>query len=355
MRPVSAMGSGSPSCRELRRRHPTRQLHQRQRVATRLVEDAGLDALVERTGDHRVEQQPGRRRSEAPGSRAAATRRARRRRRYPAPRRRSPPARPGGVGPRTRASPPIPGRAIAHRRRCTPAAVPPRSRRGASGPPTRPGTDPGAGPRSDRRGASASRCGSGSCPRRPSIGVHRECRPAKASSISDSTPVAQTIEHPSAAVGTWRRARSCRHRLHRGAPAPDSDRRERRLRAAPGRGVPRRGRAAPVPGGCAMPQRILREKVPLARARHRRAASRRRRARRRRRQPSSRPSSRAATATGSERPVPRSSNVISRPNAWRRSNARAKCGSSHINSTCVANSGMNNRSMGPSPETWKAT
>jgi len=37
---------------------------------------------------------------------------------------------------------------------------------------------------------SASRCGTGRFPRRPSIGAHSACRPANASSISDSTPAA---------------------------------------------------------------------------------------------------------------------------------------------------------------------
>ena len=46
---------------------------------------------------------------------------------------------------------------------------------------------------------SASRCGPGRCWRRPSIGAHSACRPANASSISDSTPAARAIRHPSAA------------------------------------------------------------------------------------------------------------------------------------------------------------
>ena len=48
--------------------------------------------------------------------------------------------------------------------------------------------------------ASASRCGPGSCPRRPSIGAHSACMEANASSISDSMPAARAIRHPSAAA-----------------------------------------------------------------------------------------------------------------------------------------------------------
>ena len=40
---------------------------------------------------------------------------------------------------------------------------------------------------------SASRCGVGRCSRRSSIGAHSACRPAKGSSISDSTPAARAI------------------------------------------------------------------------------------------------------------------------------------------------------------------
>ena len=56
-----------------------------------------------------------------------------------------------------------------------------------------------------------------------SIGVHNEWRPAKASSISDSTPVAQTTEHPSRLPVTGAAARSCRARLaaqHQGLALP---------------------------------------------------------------------------------------------------------------------------------------
>ena len=54
-------------------------------------------------------------------------------------------------------------------------------------------------------------------PRRPSIGAHSACRPAKASSISDSTPAARAIRHPSAA------ADRCRSRAV--LPTPASPRR----------------------------------------------------------------------------------------------------------------------------------
>ena len=45
---------------------------------------------------------------------------------------------------------------------------------------------------------SASRCGPGRRSRRSSIGAHSWCRPAKASSISDSTPAARAMRHPDA-------------------------------------------------------------------------------------------------------------------------------------------------------------
>ena len=64
---------------------------------------------------------------------------------------------------------------------------------------------------------SASRCGLGRFRRRPSIGAHSACRPANASSISDSMPAARAIRHPSAA--------SVRCRSSAVLPTPASPRR----------------------------------------------------------------------------------------------------------------------------------
>ena len=52
------VGEPEPA-RELRRRQPARQLDQRERVAAGLAEDPGLDALIERPRDRRVQEQPG--------------------------------------------------------------------------------------------------------------------------------------------------------------------------------------------------------------------------------------------------------------------------------------------------------
>ena len=57
----------------------------------------------------------------------------------------------------------------------------------------------GAGPsRSPNAVPSASLCGPGRCPTRSSIGTHKACNPANASSISDSTPAARTMRQPAA-------------------------------------------------------------------------------------------------------------------------------------------------------------
>ena len=56
---------------------------------------------------------------------------------------------------------------------------------------------PGCRPRPARTRRSArARCGAASEPNRPSIGAHSWCRPAKASSISDSTPTARATVNP---------------------------------------------------------------------------------------------------------------------------------------------------------------
>ncbi len=59
--------------------------------------------------------------------------------------------------------------------------------------------------------------------------------------------------------------------------------------------------------------------------------------------------------TGSERPVPRLSNRISRANDASREKKRACSGSSHWYSRWEANPGAKIRSRGPSPTTWYAT
>ena len=165
-----------------------------------LVEDPGPHPLVERPGDRRVEQQPGIVGGEPfdhelrqPVERVPVAGLAQREHQ-------THPLGQAAGAPRTRASAPTPGRATARRRRCTRAAAPRRRRRAGSAPPARRGSGPAAGRRSGRTPCSARRAaGSGRCSRRPSIGAHSACRPANASSISDSTPAARAIRHPSAA------------------------------------------------------------------------------------------------------------------------------------------------------------
>ena len=57
----------------------------------------------------------------------------------------------------------------------------------------RSGLSPAASPKAT---LSARRCGAASERSRPSIGAHSWCRPAKASSISDSTPTARATVNP---------------------------------------------------------------------------------------------------------------------------------------------------------------
>ena len=66
---------------------------------------------------------------------------------------------------------------------------------------------------------------------------------------------------------------------------------------------------------------------------------------------SMRSSSGAGAATGSESPVPRLSNRISRENEASLSRNLAMRGSAHCRSRCETNPGTNTRSSGPSPTT----
>ena len=115
---------------------------------------------------------------------ASSRRRSARERRTPAR-----PTRPAGGGRRSREPGRRPGRAIARRRPHTAAAASPTSSAirlsAARATRNRSGLSPAASPKATR---SARRCGSASEPSRASIGAHSWCRPAKASSISDSTP-----------------------------------------------------------------------------------------------------------------------------------------------------------------------
>ena len=61
-----------------------------------------------------------------------------------------------------------------------------------------------------------------------------------------------------------------------------------------------------------------------------------------------------SVGTGSDRPVPRLSNRISRENEARRSRNLASPGSSHISSMLETHPGTYTRSNGPSPTTWYA-
>ncbi len=60
----------------------------------------------------------------------------------------------------------------------------------------------------------------------------------------------------------------------------------------------------------------------------------------------------APSATGSDRPLPRLSNKIRRPNDASRSKNLAMVGSSRMTSRLVTQSGMKAMSSGPSPKTW---
>ena len=137
------------------RLQPPRQLEQRERVPTGLAEDPVLHPPVERPGDRRVKQQPGviggqpvdhelRQPLELVLVAGLAQ-----------PRTPTPPVRPAGAAPRTRASAPTPGQATVHRRRCTPTAAPRRRRQAGSEPPTRPRNDPVGHPHSGRTPYSA--------------------------------------------------------------------------------------------------------------------------------------------------------------------------------------------------------
>src|SRR4029450_1646977 len=61
-----------------------------------------------------------------------------------------------------------------------------------------------------------------------------------------------------------------------------------------------------------------------------------------------------SVGTGSDRPVPRLSNRMSRANEARRSRNLASPGSSHISSILETHPGTYTRSNGPSPTTWYA-
>ena len=67
---------------------------------------------------------------------------------------------------------------------------------------------------------------------------------------------------------------------------------------------------------------------------------------------SMRVSSDGTSFTMSDMPVPRLSNVISRPMLPRRSFRRRRPGTSQVISTCEAAPGTNTMSNGPSPDTW---
>src|SRR6185295_5266115 len=57
-RQLARIREAEPAC-QLRWRQATRQLDQGERIAARLVEDTGLHLLVERTRDHRIQEQSG--------------------------------------------------------------------------------------------------------------------------------------------------------------------------------------------------------------------------------------------------------------------------------------------------------
>ncbi len=178
--------------RQLRRRQPSRQLEQRQRVASRLGDDPVAHPRRSDRPHRRVEQRarrpPSRRpctsssgrgaRAPSSGSRAANTIADRLGQQAT-----------GDEGERLRRG----CRATARRRPHTAADAPRPPPRTGSTPPSRRGTDPGRRPRSARtRSRAPGAAVPGSVASRSSIGPHSWCRPANASSISDSTPAART-------------------------------------------------------------------------------------------------------------------------------------------------------------------
>jgi hypothetical protein len=99
--------------------------------------------------------------------------------------------------------------------------------------------------------------------RRPSIGAHSACRPANASSISDSTPAARTIRLPPRRPTGAEAGRSCRLPPRSGEPARGSGPRALPRRVAPARRARGHNRVNPT---ASMPQ-APRGTLPLDRKR----------------------------------------------------------------------------------------
>ena len=235
MRLASGASRGSPNPpATLGRAQPARQLDQRERVAAGLAEDPGPHPSRRAAPGSSRPAAAGPRRRPAPRSPAPAALGARARRRTRAARTPIPAAPPAAGAPRTRASAPDTrsshcASSTMHTSGCSSAAsasrlrtASPTRKRSGGGPALRPNAV-----------LSASRCGLGSCPRRPSIGAHSACSPANASSISDSTPAARAIRHPSAAPDSAAAGRSCRPPPRRAGPAPGSGPRALPRRVAP--------------------------------------------------------------------------------------------------------------------------
>ena len=193
-------GQREATC-QLGRGQAAGQLQQGERVAAGLGDDPVAHPLVEPPGTRRVQQrasiavaQPADRPLRQ--SLQLRPRRSARGRRTPGR-----PTRPAAAGRRTRGSAPRPGPATARRRPGRRAAAPRQRPTTGSAPPDPPGSDrpprrrPARTPCRERRAADPA-----GRPSRSSIGAHSWCRPANASSISDSTPAARTTRHPEPVV-----------------------------------------------------------------------------------------------------------------------------------------------------------